>query len=103
MATTTTTTAPASGALASVTGFFGDIIKTSLPVVTSYLDNKSATEQARAAASASTANTIANGGYANGAGATTKPITQQAWFPFAIGGGVLLVVGVLFLVLRRKN
>lgn len=105
MATPTTTTKPATGALASVTGFFSDVIKQSLPVAKAYLDSKTAQEQARAASSASMANNIATGGYATGTvpvPAQPVPMTKQPWFPFAIGGGVLLVVGGLFLALRKK-
>lgn len=106
---TPTTQQPQTGALASITGFFGDIIKQSLPVAKSYLDAKTAQEQARASSSASLANNIASGGYATGAvpvpapAPQTVPMTKQPWFPFAVGGGVLLLVGGLFLAMRGRK
>lgn len=92
----------ASGALASVTGFFRDVVQQATPAVQSYFDYRAQRENAK------TASSQAQGVSQAGAGAdwrgTVAPgggITSQPWFlPAAIAGGVLLLGGGLLLLLR---
>lgn len=98
---TATTTAP-TGAVASLTGFFKDLVNQATPVVSSYLDYRTARENAKS----DTVDTrYAAGGSAQRDSSTSgapASITSAPWFPWAIGAGVLAVGGMILLALRRK-
>lgn len=99
-------TSQGSGALASVTGFFKDLVNQATPAVQSYFDYRTAREGAPS--------TMPVAGYAGGntgvvppgataAPAASVPLTSQPWFPWAVGAVVLLTGGLILFAFSGRS
>jgi hypothetical protein len=102
---TDSSTPQASGALASVSGLFGNLVNQATPIVSSYLGYKAAKENAKANLGAGYAggNTNSAGNTSGAPAPSSASITSRPWFPFAVGGAILAVLGFGFLALRGKK
>lgn len=109
---TPATAAPAApGALASVSGWFSDFVKSVTPVAQTYLTYQGQKDMAKAneksvaqmQVEANAAARRMDDGWRDVVANDAKPVTAQPWFPYAIGGGVLLIFGFFFLALRGKR
>jgi hypothetical protein len=102
---TDSNTSQGSGALASVTGFFGNLVNQATPVLSSYLEYKGAKENAKANLGAGYAggNTNSAGNTSGAPAPSSASITSRPWFSFAVGGVILAVLGFGFLALRGKK
>ncbi len=104
------TSSGASGAVASVTGFFKDLVNQATPAVQSYFDYRANRETAKANLGAGYA-----GGSTNSAGntsgqpanvipAASSSITSKPWFwPVVIGGVLILTLGGAALLLGGRK
>lgn len=98
MSDVTTTTAPASGALASINGFLGGLIDKATPLATALIGYQTAKTTAKSTATAPAASQAGQGWQGTGA---PVPLTSQPWFPFVVIGGIVALGGGLLLILTR--
>ena len=98
-----------SGALASITGFFGSLVDKATPVVNQYLAYRTAKEGGGATQTAQGyQQSTGPAGDSDWRGTVAQPngvaaITSAPWFPYAILGGGLLILGFFGLMLRGSR